>query len=51
MEQLEDNLKATEVQLNADELQQLDHISTPPLTYPSWMIERQGADGRDKFLQ
>lgn len=50
MEQLEDNLKATEVQLSTEELQQLDNISTPPLTYPSWMIERQGADGRDKFL-
>lgn len=51
MEQLEDNLKSGEVQLSAEELQQLDEISTPPRTYPSWMIERQGADGREKFLK
>lgn len=51
MEQLEDNLKATEVQLSTEELQQLDEVSTPPSTYPGWMIDRQSADGRDNFLK
>lgn len=42
--QLDDNLKATEVQLTADELAQLDEISKLTPEYPAWMIERQSAD-------
>ncbi|TKK67212.1 aldo/keto reductase [Ilyomonas limi] len=43
-EQLEDNLKAIDVQFTAAELQQLDEVSKLPAEYPGWMLERQGAD-------
>jgi aryl-alcohol dehydrogenase-like predicted oxidoreductase len=43
-EQLEDNLKAAEVQFTTEELSRLDEISRPTLEYPGWMLERQGAD-------
>lgn len=45
-EQLADNIKSTEVSLTAEELARLDLISKLPAEYPSWMIERQGADRR-----
>ena len=44
IEQLDDNLAATEVALSADELAQLDRVSALPAEYPGWMMERQGAD-------
>jgi aryl-alcohol dehydrogenase-like predicted oxidoreductase len=44
IEQLDDNLAATEVSLSAEELAQLDRVSALPPEYPGWMIERQGAD-------
>jgi aryl-alcohol dehydrogenase-like predicted oxidoreductase len=43
-EQLEDNLKATEVQLTPEELKQLNDASQLTPEYPGWMLERQGAD-------
>jgi aryl-alcohol dehydrogenase-like predicted oxidoreductase len=43
IEQLDDNLAATEVTFDADELQKLDRVSTLPPEYPGWMIERQSA--------
>ena len=43
-EQLDDNLKAIDIQLNADELDKLDEISKLPAEYPAWMLTRQGAD-------
>jgi len=39
MEQLEDNLGATEVTLNEQELVRLDEVSRLPAEYPGWMIE------------
>ncbi|MEJ2157515.1 MAG: aldo/keto reductase [Desulfobacteraceae bacterium] len=45
MDQLEDNLKAVNVELSAQELAQLDEVSALPREYPQWMIERQ-ATGR-----
>lgn len=51
LEQLEDNLKAVEVRLTADELKQLDNISNPGQVYPGWMIERQGTDRREQEKQ
>ncbi|GAA5038305.1 aldo/keto reductase [Marivirga lumbricoides] len=48
MEQLEDNLKATEVQFSEKELQQLDEVSQLPPEYPGWMLERQGRDRRQQ---
>ena len=44
IEQLEDNIAATEVSLSAEELAQLDRVSALPPEYPGWMIERQGAE-------
>lgn len=44
IEQLEDNLKAIDVTLTSEELEQLNEISKLPAEYPGWMIERQGAD-------
>jgi aryl-alcohol dehydrogenase-like predicted oxidoreductase len=44
IEQLEDNLKAIDVTLTAEELEQLNEVSKLPAEYPGWMIERQGAD-------
>lgn len=43
-EQLQDNLKATEVVFTPEELQQIDAASKLSPEYPGWMIERQGAD-------
>jgi diketogulonate reductase-like aldo/keto reductase len=35
--QLEDNLKAVELTLSADELQALDEVSRLTVEYPAWM--------------
>jgi len=43
-EQLDDNLAATQVSLSADEIAQLDRVSSLPPEYPGWMIERQSAE-------
>lgn len=45
-EQLDDNLKATEVKLSTDDLEKLDKVSALPSEYPGWMIERLGANRR-----
>ena len=42
VEQLDDNLAATEIQLTAEEMERLDTVSALPPEYPGWMIERQG---------
>ena len=39
MEQLEDNLKAIDVQFTTEELQKLDEISKLPPEYPGWMLD------------
>jgi aryl-alcohol dehydrogenase-like predicted oxidoreductase len=41
VEQLDDNLAATELGLTAQELEVLDKVSALPPEYPGWMIERQ----------
>ncbi len=43
-EQLEDNLKAINVQLTSEDLKKLDEVSKLQPEYPSWMLERQGQD-------
>jgi len=43
VEQLDDNLAATDLTLTADELAKLDAVSALPAEYPGWMVERQGA--------
>ena len=42
VEQLEDNIAATQVRLGADELKTLDAVSALPPEYPGWMLSRQG---------
>lgn len=41
VEQLDDNLAATDVKLSDEELSRLDAVSALPPEYPGWMIERQ----------
>ena len=48
-DQLADNIAATTVTLDADELKTLGEASALPSEYPGWMFERQG-DGRRKQL-
>jgi len=43
IEQLDDNLAATEVTLTDDELKRLDEVSALPPEYPGWMVARQMA--------
>lgn len=43
VEQLDDNLAATEIQLDEEEMRKLDAVSALPPEYPGWMLERQGA--------
>ncbi len=42
LEQLEDNIAATSVRLNAEELAALDRVSALPPEYPGWMLDRLG---------
>ena len=41
MSQLEDNLKAADLQLSPEEVEQLSRTTVPPAMYPQWMIELQ----------
>src|SRR5438552_9710376 len=43
MSQLEDNLKAADLELSAAEVEQLCGTTAPAQMYPQWMIERQNA--------
>lgn len=43
IEQLTDNIRATQVRLDADDIAALDEVSRLPPEYPGWMLERQGA--------
>src|ERR1700733_4946815 len=44
LDQLQDNLAATELRLTADEIKLLDDISALPPEYPGWMLPFQGAN-------
>jgi len=46
LDQLEQNLAAAELDLDADDLAALDAVSALPPEYPGWMLERQGAGRR-----
>ncbi len=46
VDQLDDNLAATEVTLTTEELGRLGEVSALPPEYPGWMLERQGAGRR-----
>lgn len=43
VDQLTDNIAATNVHLDADELATLEDLSRLPAEYPGWMLERQGS--------
>jgi len=51
LDQLEDNLQASEVKFTPDELQQLDQASQLPQEYPGWMYVMQGRDRRAQIEQ
>ncbi|MFB2553560.1 aldo/keto reductase [Ensifer soli] len=46
MDQLEQNISATKLQLSAEELAELDAVSALAPEYPGWMLERQGTGRR-----
>ncbi len=46
LEQLDDNIAASEVALSDAELDVLDKVSVLPREYPGWMFETQGARGK-----
>ena len=41
IEQLDDNLAATDIELTAEEMATLDALSALPAEYPGWMLNRQ----------
>lgn len=43
MSQLEDNLKAAQIELSDEEVERLSATTAPRALYPQWMIERQNA--------
>ncbi|MEQ1943642.1 aldo/keto reductase [Mesorhizobium sp. VNQ89] len=43
MDQLEQNLAAVDLKLDAEDIAKLDEASALPSEYPGWMVERQGA--------
>jgi aryl-alcohol dehydrogenase-like predicted oxidoreductase len=43
-DQLQANIKSTELQLTEDDLKKIDEVSALPKEYPGWMVERQSAD-------
>ncbi|WP_133645768.1 aldo/keto reductase [Paraburkholderia flava] len=51
VEQLDDNIAATGVELSAEELATLDAVSRLPAEYPAWMFARQGDARRDMLAQ
>jgi aryl-alcohol dehydrogenase-like predicted oxidoreductase len=51
VEQLDDNIAATKVELSAEELAKLDAVSELPSEYPGWMLERQGEPRRAQVTE
>lgn len=46
IEQLDENLKAVSVKLDAEDMKKLDEVSALMPEYPGWMLERQGVGRR-----
>ncbi|MBW6423888.1 aldo/keto reductase [Rhizobium sp. XQZ8] len=46
LDQLDENLKAVKLRLDADDMTKLDEVSALPPEYPAWMLTRQGAGRR-----
>jgi aryl-alcohol dehydrogenase-like predicted oxidoreductase len=51
VDQLEDNLAATDIRLTQDELAALDKVSALPPEYPGWMHVRQGEFRRKQLAE
>ncbi len=51
LDQLEDNIAATSLQLDDDEIAGLDAVSKLPEEYPGWMLERQGEFRRKQLKE
>ncbi|SAL17837.1 aldo/keto reductase [Caballeronia humi] len=51
VEQLDDNIAATNVRLNDDELAALDEVSQLPAEYPGWMLARVGEYRRKQLKE
>ena len=51
VDQLDDNIAATQVALSDAELDELDGASALPSEYPGWMFERQGEYRREQLAQ
>ena len=51
VEQLDDNIAATNVALSAADIAALDKVSALPPEYPGWMFERQGDYRRKQLTQ
>jgi len=49
LEQLDDNIAATDIRLSDAELDTLDRVSALPPEYPGWMLERQGEARRQQL--
>ena len=49
VEQLDDNIAATEIRFDVEELAALDQVSALPAEYPGWMLERQGTLRRQRM--
>ncbi|GAA0531294.1 aldo/keto reductase [Rhizomicrobium palustre] len=47
LEQLDDNLAATELELAPEDLKRLEELSALPSEYPGWMVERQNDPRRN----
>nr|AIA19294.1 Aldo/keto reductase family [uncultured bacterium] len=51
VDQLADNIAATQIDFTADELAKLDDASRLPAEYPGWMLERQGSYRAEQLAQ
>jgi aryl-alcohol dehydrogenase-like predicted oxidoreductase len=51
VDQLTDNVAATELKLTPGEMKQLDEVSALPPEYPGWMLPFQGANRLDPNVQ
>lgn len=51
LDQLDDNIAATQVALTPEDLAALNEVSALPSEYPGWMFERQGEFRRQQLLQ
>ena len=49
VDQLNDNIAATEIRFTDDELQKLNAVSELPREYPGWMLGRQGEYRRNQL--